>query len=75
MNGLVGLGILCLRTCVTSRPGADIGPVLDTLALRSISFCDESRQVKDITEYVGFVIETDPKMRVWRVTEKELVIE
>jgi len=29
----------------------------------------------DITKYVRFVIETDPKMRVWRVTEKELVTE
>jgi len=43
--------------------------------LRYISLSEETRQVRDITGYVGFVVETDPQMQVWRATEKEPVIE
>ena len=64
-----------LRICVTSRLEADIGLVLDPLIFGSISLHTESGQARDIAEYVKFVVETDPKMRVWRAVDKELVIE
>jgi hypothetical protein len=64
-----------LRICVTSRPEADIGLVLDPLIFGSVSLHGESGQAQDIVEYVEFVVETDPKMRVWRAADKELVIE
>lgn len=64
-----------LRICVTSRPEADIGLVLDPLIFGSVSLHGESGQARDIAEYVKFVVETDPKMRVWRAADKELVIE
>ncbi len=72
---LVGLQIPKLRICVTSRPEADVEPVLGPLAFRSVSLHGESGQVHDIEEYVKFVVNTDPKMRRWRVVDKELVIE
>ena len=72
---LVGLRIPSLRICITSRPEADIVPVLDPLAFRSVSVHAESGQAKDIAKYVRFVVETDPKMRGWRTADKELIIE
>jgi len=72
---IVGLQIPKLRICVTSRPEADVEPVLGPLAFRSVSLHGESGQVHDIEEYVKFVVNTDPKMRRWRVVDKELVIE
>ena len=72
---LVGLQIPNLRICVTSRPEADIEPVLGPLAFRSVSLHGESGQAQDIEEYIRFVVNTDPKMRAWRAADKELVIE
>jgi hypothetical protein len=72
---LVGLQIPNLRICVTSRPEADIEPVLGPLAFRSVSLHAESGQAKDIEEYIKSVVTTDPKMRAWRAADKEFVIE
>jgi len=64
-----------LRICVTSRPEADIEPVLGPLAFRSVSLHGESGQAQDIAEYVKFVVNSDPKMRAWRKADRELVID
>jgi len=64
-----------LRICVTSRPEADIEPVLGPKAFRSVSLHGERGQIQDITEYVRFVVNTDPKMRIWRKADKELVVD
>ena len=72
---LVGSQIPNMRICVTSRPEADIEPVLGPLAFRSVSLHRESGQAKDIEEYIRFVVNTDPKMQVWRAADKKLVIE
>ena len=64
-----------LRICVTSRPEADIEPVLDPLALRSVSLHGENGQVQDIAEYVKFVVDTDPKMQKWREEDRKHVVE
>ena len=72
---LVRLQAPNLRICVTSRPEADIEPVLNPLAFRSVSLHSESGQAQDIAEYVKFVVNSDAKMRAWRKADKELVID
>lgn len=75
VKDLVRLQIQTLRLCVTSRPEADIEVVLTPLAFHSVSLHDENGQAQDITEYIKFVVNTDPKIRAWRRADKELVIE
>ena len=72
---LFNLHVPHLRICVTSRPEADIVPVLDPLAFRSVSLHAENGQIQDIAEYIKFQVKTDSKMRVWRTADKELVID
>ena len=72
---LVDSRIPNLRICVTSRPEADIVPVLDPLAFRSVSLHGESGQVEDIAEYVKSVIHTNREMRRWKAADKQLVID
>ena len=72
---LVGLQIPNLRICVTSRPEADIEPILGPLAFRSVCLHSEGGQAKDIAEYIKFAVSTDPKMRIWRKADREHVIE
>ena len=64
-----------LHICVTSRPEADIGDVLDPLIFRSVSLHDENGQKRDIEEYIKSVINTHPKNRRWKVEHKQLVID
>jgi hypothetical protein len=63
-----------IRICVTSRPEADIRVVLEPLSFRSISLHDESGHSEDIARYIESVVNTDPNIRKWRATDKELVI-
>jgi hypothetical protein len=72
---LVNLRIPNLRICVTSRPEADIVPVLEPLAFCSVSLHGESGQVEDIAEYIKFFIHTKPEVRRWKATDKQLVID
>jgi hypothetical protein len=72
---LVNLHVPHLRICVTSRPEADIAPVLDPLAFRSVSLHGENGQIQDIAEYIKFQVKTDSKIRAWRAADKELVID
>ena len=72
---LVELQVPHLRICVTSRPEADIQPVLDSLTFRFISLHNERGQIQDIADYIRSVVNTDPKMRKWKPVDKELVIE
>ena len=71
---LVNLHVPNLRICVTSRPEADIVPVLDPLAFRSVSLHVENGQIHDIAEYIESQVRTDSKIRAWRAADKELVI-
>jgi hypothetical protein len=75
VKDLVELQIPTLRLCVTSRPEADIGPVLTPLTFRTVSLHDECGQARDIIDYIKFVVNSDPKMRAWRREDKDLVIE
>ena len=72
---LVNLQVPNLRICVTSRPEADIVPVLEPLAFRSVSLHGESGQVQDIAEYIRSVIHAKREMRRWKAADKQLVIE
>jgi hypothetical protein len=64
-----------LRICVTSRPEADIRPVLEPLTFRSISLHDESGQMEDIEDYIKSVVNSNRKMRRWKPEHKQLVID
>jgi hypothetical protein len=72
---LADLQIPNLRICITSRPEADIVPVLEPIAFRSISLHGEKGQVKDIAEYIRSVIHTSGETRRWKDTDKQLVID
>ena len=72
---LVNSQIPNLRICVTSRPEADIVPVLDPLAFRSVSLHSEIGQTQDIAKYVKSVVRTNREMRRWKVADKQLVID
>ena len=72
---LVQLRAPNLRICVTSRPEADIKPVIGPLASRSVSLHNESGQVEAIAEYIKFVVNNDAQMRTWRKVDKERVID
>ena len=75
IEDLVNLRLPNLRICVTSRPEFDIKVALEPLTFRSVSLHDESEQRKDIENYIRSVITTDPKMRRWKATDKELVMD
>ena len=72
---LVNLQIPNLRICVTSRPEADIMPILEPLAFHSVSLHSETGQVQDIAEYVRSVVHTGVEMQRWKDTDKQLVID
>jgi hypothetical protein len=72
---LVELQVPNMRICVTSRPEDDIEPVLTPLSFRSVSLQGENGQVRDIEEYILFVVSSDPNMRKWRQADKDYVVE
>ena len=72
---LVDLQLENLHICISSRPEADITSSLDPLPFSQISLHRESGQMSDIVDYVNFVIKTDPRMKRWRVADKNLVAE
>ena len=75
LEALVDSQLSNLRICVTSRPEADIKPVLESLSFRSVSLHDESGQKEDIENYIKSVVNTNRKMRRWKAEHKELVID
>jgi hypothetical protein len=75
LEDLVNSQLSNLRICVTSRPEADIRPVLGSLSFRSVSLHDESGQKEDIENYIKSVVSTNRKMRKWKAEHKELVID
>ena len=64
-----------LRICATSRPEADIIPILDPLSFHAVSLHEEAGQVDDIAKYVTSVIHTGLEMQRWKDTDKQLVID
>ena len=74
VDELVGLRIINLHICLTSRPEHDIHTILEPLSLRSVSLHDESGQQEDIANYVVSFVRSDRRMRRWREEDKDLVI-
>ena len=72
---LVELTLPNLRICVVSRPEVDILETLGPLATYSVSLHDESGQQQDITDYINSAVESDRKMRRWRIEDRQLVID
>jgi hypothetical protein len=64
-----------LRLCLTSRPEFDIRIALEPLATQRVSLHDERGQKQDINDYVTFVVHSDRKMKKWRDSDKDAVIE
>ena len=71
---LIGLSLPNLRLCVTSRSVSDIRIALGPLSPFRVSLHDEIGQKQDIANYIKAVVYSDPKMRIWRAEDKELVI-
>jgi len=74
LENLVDSQLPNLRMCVTSRPEADIKPILEPLAFRSVSLHDEQGQKEDIENYIKSVVNTNRNMRRWRPEHRVLVI-
>ena len=72
---LVGFQLKNVRICVTSRPEADIRASLESLASQTVSLHEQEGQMKDISDYVKFIVYSDWSMRRWREEDKELVID
>jgi hypothetical protein len=64
-----------LRLCVTSRPEYDIRTTLEPLATQQVSLHDVCGQKEDINHYITSVVHSDRKMKKWRDTEKDTVVE
>ena len=64
-----------IRVCITSRRETDIKAVLCPLTFHSTSLHDESGQMEDIHNYIKSVGNTHRKMRRWKATDKQLVID
>jgi len=75
LENLVNSQLPNLRICVTSRPEADIKPILEPLTFRSVSLHDEPGQKDDIENYIKSVVNTNRNMRRWRSEHRQLVID
>jgi hypothetical protein len=64
-----------LWICVTGRPEADIEVILQPLSSHIVSLHGKTGQQEDITNYIKWFVNSDPKAWKWRKQDKELVIE
>jgi hypothetical protein len=71
---LVGLQILNLRICITSRPETGIETVLNRLRSHLVTISDEWGQKQDMMEYIRSVVNSDWVMGTWGDEEKTQVI-
>ena len=74
VSEIVGLRLLNVHICVTSRPEHDIQAVLKDLTMHPVSLHDESGQQEDIVNYVTSFVRSDRKVRRWLEEDKDLVI-
>jgi hypothetical protein len=72
---LINLSLPTLHLCITSRREADIIPALQPLASHPMSLHDQNGQKEDISFYVKSVVNSDRRVRRWKVQDKELVID
>jgi hypothetical protein len=72
---LLNLRLSNLRLCLTSRPEADIIPILEPLASHPVCLHDERGQREAIKDYIKWMFHSDRRMKKWRTEDKELVID
>jgi hypothetical protein len=72
---LLSLRLSNLRLCLTSRPEADIIPILEPLASHPVCLHDERGQREAIRDYIESVVHSDRRMKKWRTEDKQLVID
>jgi hypothetical protein len=75
LEDLIDSQVANLRICVTSRPEADIKPILEPLTFHSVSLHDEHGQMEDLENYIKSVVNMNRNMRRWRAEHKQLVID
>jgi hypothetical protein len=75
LEDLIDSQLANLRICVTSRPEADIKPILEPLTLHSVSLHDGHGRMEDLENYIKSVVNTNRNMRRWRAEHKQLVID
>jgi len=75
VDWLLSLHCSNLWLSITSRPEPDIAKVLKSLASHTIFLQEETGQQEDITNYIKWFVNSDPKARKWREQDKKLVIE
>jgi NACHT domain len=75
LEDLIDSQLANLRICVTSRPEADIKPILEPLTFHSVSLHDEHGQMEDLENYIKSVVNMNRNMRRWRAEHKQLVID
>ena len=71
---LVGFLLPNLHICITSRLEHDILAALKYLTPHEVSLHDEDGQKQDIFAYIESFVHSDQRMRKWRETDKDLVI-
>ena len=71
---LVNLHFSNLHICVLSHPSPDIEFYLAPLVSRRVSLHDESGQMQDIIHYLRSMLNTHPKMRGWKASDKVDVV-
>jgi hypothetical protein len=75
VDELVLLRLPNLRLCMTSRPEADIIPILEHSASHVVPLHDQDGQKEAISDYVKSVVSSDLMMNKWRIEDKNLVID
>jgi hypothetical protein len=71
---LVNLHFSNLHICVLSHPSPDIEFYLAPLASRRVCLHEESGQMQDIIHYLRSMLNTHPKMRGWKASDKREVV-
>jgi len=71
---LVNLHFSNLHICVLSQPSPDIEFYLAPLASRRVCHHEESGQMQDIIHYLRSMLNTHPKMRGWKASDKRDVV-
>ena len=74
INELVDFRLQNVHICVTSRPEVDIHAIIGPLVAHPVCLHNQSGQKQDIADYVRSSVETDRRMRRWRVGDKDFVI-
>ena len=75
IEDIMGSNLLNLHICITSCPETDIKVVLEPLTFLSISIHDKRGQLEDIENYIKLTVDSNRKMRKWKLEHRQLVID